>query len=309
MTDGDAPCFAAAAWVHARGVITFERPRVMAILNVTPDSFYDGGRLHDGERSRIDAVLEHARRCVAAGADILDIGGESTRPGADPVDPEQERRRVVPCIEAMVADPDLHEVPISIDTRRASVASAALDAGASIVNDVSGLADPQMAAVVRRTRAGVCIGHLRGKPRTMQRDVHFDNVLREITEELAERVNSAVTAGIERRQIIVDPGIGFGKSAEQSAGLVATSSWLEDVLRCPVLIGASRKSFIGALTGGPADSRLIGSVVAAMVAVQTGARVVRVHDVAETVEALAVSAAIRHAGDTLVSAAQTEVRP
>ena len=309
MTDGDAPCFASAAWVHARGVITFERPRVMAILNVTPDSFYDGGRLHDGEQARVDAVLEHARRCVAAGADILDVGGESTRPGADPVEPEQERQRVVPCIEVMVADPDLREVPISIDTRRASVAAAALEAGASIVNDISGLADPEMASIVAAHGAGLCIGHLRGEPRTMQRDVCFTNVLREVTGELAERVSTAVMAGIERRCIVVDPGIGFGKSAEQSAGLVAASTWLEHELCCPVLIGASRKSFLGTLTHGAPDTRLLGSVVAAVVAVEKGARVVRVHDVGETVEALTVAAAIRHAGETLHRAGIREARP
>lgn len=299
MTDVEAAGLPAGAWVHARGVMGLERPRVMAIVNATPDSFFDGGRLHDGQATRIDAALAHARRCVAHGADLLDVGGESTRPGAPPVDPQEERARVVPLIEALRTDRALDDVPISIDTRRASVAAAAMRAGASIVNDVSGLFDPQMAALVARAGAGLVIGHLRGEPVTMQREIRFAHVLREVTEELAARVDAAVAAGVERSRILVDPGIGFGKTAEQSAALVAAAGGLRQATGCPVLIGASRKSFLTAITGGFAGDRLAGSLAAALVAVERGASVVRVHDVGETVQALAVAASIRRAFETL----------
>ncbi|MCA9653639.1 MAG: dihydropteroate synthase [Myxococcales bacterium] len=302
MTDGESNGFAPAAWVHAGGVLSLDRPRVMAIVNVTPDSFFDGGQLHDGASPRLSAILEHARRCVRHGADLLDVGGESTRPGAEPVAPEQEQARVVPAIEAMRADPELRSIPISIDTRRASVAAAAVAAGASIVNDVSGLADPQMPALVARTGAGLVIGHLRGEPRTMQREVRFAHVLREITDELATSVELALAAGVERPRILVDPGIGFGKTAEQSAALVAASGWLRQATGCPVLIGASRKSFLRAIVGDPeqpASRRLAGSLAAALVAVERGASVLRVHDVGDTVQALTVARSIQRAFEVL----------
>lgn len=299
MTDGEAPSFLPGAWVHARGVIGLRRPQVMAIINATPDSFFDGGRLHDGRTTRMDAALEHARRCVAHGADILDIGGESTRPGAPPVDPQEERARVVPLIEALRADPSFDDVPLSIDTRRASVAEAAVRAGASIVNDVSGLADPKMTELVAREGAGLVIGHLRGEPRSMQREIRFAHVLREVTDELSARVEAAVKAGVERPRIMVDPGIGFGKTAEQSAALVAAAGWLRQATGCPVLIGASRKSFLGTITGGFVGDRLAGSLAAALVAVERGASVLRVHDVGETVQALAVAGSIRRAFEAL----------
>ncbi len=307
MTVGEAPRLAPAAWVHARGSITLARPRVMAIINVTPDSFYDGGRLYDQQQPRLDAVLEAARRHVEHGADLLDVGGESTRPGADPVEPAQERQRVVPIIEALCADPALRDVPISVDTRRASVAEAALEAGASIVNDVSGLADPAMAEVVARRGAGVVIGHLRGQPRTMQAQVRFGDVLAEVAAELRERVEAAVAAGVEPERIVVDPGIGFGKTAEQSAALVAAAGMLGEATGCPVLIGASRKSFLGALTKAPVEQRLAGSLAAALVAVDNGASIVRVHDVAQTVQALTVSRSIRRAHRLLAPTATTAV--
>jgi dihydropteroate synthase len=299
MSDAEAPSFIPAAWVHARGVIELRRPQVMAIVNATPDSFYDGGRLHDGHATQVDAALEHARRCVAHGADILDVGGESTRPGAPAVDPDEEAARVVPLIEALRADPSLDHVPISIDTRRARVAAAALRAGASIVNDVSGLGDPEMAELVAEQGAGIVIGHLRGEPRTMQQEIRFAHVLRDVTDELAARVDAAVAAGVERMRIVVDPGIGFGKTAEQSAALVAAAGWLREATRCPVLIGASRKSFLGAITGGYTGDRLAGSLAAALVAVERGASVLRVHDVGDTVQALAVALSIRRAFEAL----------
>ncbi len=301
MTADEALGFIPAAWVHAAGVMALHRPRVMAILNVTPDSFFDGGRLHDGNTSRVSAVVEDARRRVQQGADVIDVGGESTRPGAPAVDPQQERERVVPAIEAMMADPVLCEVPISIDTRRASVAEAALTAGASIVNDISGLADPDMAPVCAERGAGLVLGHLRGKPRTMQHDIRFAHLLGDVTEELAARVELALAAGVERPRIVVDPGIGFGKTAEQSAALVAASGWLREATRCPVLIGASRKSFLGALTERPVSGRLAGSLAAALVAAERGASVLRVHDVTETVDALRVASSIRLAYENLAA--------
>lgn len=300
MLDGQAARSSPAAWVHAHGALALDRPQVMAIINVTPDSFYDGGRLHDGRAPRLDAVVEHARRCVQQGADILDVGGESTRPGAEPVDPTQELVRVVPVIERLRGEASLAAVPISIDTRRASVAAAALAAGASIVNDVSGLADPAMARSVAEHGAGLVIGHLRGQPQTMQRGVHFDDVLREVIDELHLRLQRAWSAGVARSRVVVDPGIGFGKKARHSAALVAAAGRLREATGCPVLIGASRKSFLGALTGvREASGRLAGSLAAALVAVEYGASVLRVHDVDETVQALSVARSIRAAYDTL----------
>ncbi|MEM7159270.1 MAG: dihydropteroate synthase [Myxococcota bacterium] len=288
-------------WAHGRGVMALDRPRVMAIVNVTPDSFFDGGRLHDGHAPALDAALEHARRCVTQGADLLDIGGESTRPGAEPVPEAEEARRVVPLIAALHADAALREVPISVDTRRADVAAQALAAGASIANDISGLADLRMIAVVAEANAGLVIGHLRGRPQTMQTQVAFDDVVREVTDELVARVDAAVAGGIERDRILVDPGIGFGKTAQQSAALVAASEALREATGCAVLIGASRKSFLGVIaTDTPAaEQRLPGSLAAAIMAVQHGASVLRVHDVRETVQAVSVARGIRSAFEQL----------
>jgi dihydropteroate synthase len=267
----------------------------MAIVNVTPDSFYDGGRWIAQSRRQPNAsvVIAQCRRWVEQGADLLDIGGESTRPGAEPIGEDAELARVLPVIEGLRADASLARVPISIDTRRASVAKAALAAGAVIVNDVSGLADPEMANVVAEAHAGLVISHLRGEPATMQNHIDFTDLLGEVGDELAAALARAVAAGVEREQILVDPGIGFGKTAEQSAALVGAAEVLTRRTGRPVLIGASRKRFLAALTDGkPVEQRLLGSVVAAVVAACHGAAVVRVHDVAETVEALRVHAAI-----------------
>lgn len=283
-----APEARARQWRHATGVLRLDRPIVMAVLNVTPDSFHDGGVFSDGRRVDVDRVLSAAKAAVEAGAGLLDVGGESTRPGADPVDADAERARVVPVIAALAS----LGVPISVDTRRASVAHAALRAGASIVNDVSGLEDPQMAAVVARAGAGVAIGHLRGTPKTMQRAIRFDDLLAEVAGELEAALRRANESGVSPGHVVVDPGVGFGKTAEQSAGLVASGAWLERRLSVPVMIGASRKSFIGAVVPSESDQRLPGSLAAAVLAVQHGASIVRVHDVAETSQALAVAAAI-----------------
>jgi dihydropteroate synthase len=285
------------AWLHARGTVALDRPRVMAVVNVTPDSFFDGGKLMaaGADVPNVSVVTRRCAQLVAHGADLLDLGGESTRPGATPIEPTREIARVLPVLERLIADEIA--VPISVDTRHAEVARAAMSAGAAIINDVSGLRDPAMADVVAQSRAGLVVGHLRGEPRTMQEQVRFVDLIREVVDELASAVDRAVAAGVERARIVVDPGIGFGKSAEQSAALVAAAGWLREATSCPVLVGASRKSFLGVLAGDGSGDRLIGSVAAALVAVERGASILRVHDVRETVEALAVARAIRIAFD------------
>ena len=288
MTD---PVARSRLWHHVRGSLRLDAPVVMAVLNVTPDSFHDGGSLTRGRDVDLDRVRARAEAAVEAGAGLLDIGGESTRPGADPVDVDEERARVVPAIEAVAS----LGVPISVDTRRAAVAEAALEAGAVIVNDVSGLQDPQMIPVIARFRAGVAIGHLRGEPKTMQADIGFENLLREVSDELGAAMRRAERGSVPRGHIVVDPGIGFGKRPRQSAALVACGATLQARLGVPVMIGASRKSFIGAVVSSPTQARLPGSLVAAVLAVHHGAAVVRVHDVAETVQALAVAREIEAA--------------
>lgn len=275
-----------------------EPPVVMAVLNVTPDSFHDGGSLSCAGGIDPHRVHAAASGAVGSGARLLDVGGESTRPGARPVDADEERARVVPAIRAIA---DLG-VPVSVDTRRASVAEAALEAGAVIVNDVSGLQDPAMAEVVAQFGAGLAIGHLRGQPKTMQASIKFDDLLAEVAKELSASIRRAQGAGVSLGQIVVDPGIGFGKTAAQSTALVASSRTLELSVGVPVMIGASRKSFIGALFPSSPEDRLPGSLAAAVVAVQRGASVIRVHDVAETVQALAVSAAVEQAMSSATSA-------
>jgi len=263
-------------WGSGRYFDLAEAPLVMGIINCTPDSFYSESRSTD-----IDEALGLARRMIAQGADILDVGGESTRPGSDPVDPEEERRRAVPLIAAIRRE---SSILISIDTRKASVARAALDAGADIVNDVSGLSDdPDCARLVAERGAPVVLMHRRGDSKTMQNDPHYDDTLGEIEEELEAAVEHAVAAGIRREQIILDPGIGFGKRLCDNLLILQGIARLR-ALGFPLLIGLSRKSFIGKLLGGlPAEERLIGTVVANTYAACAGADIVRVHDVAEAV--------------------------
>lgn len=279
-------------------------PVVMAVLNVTPDSFHDGGSLSRAGCVDLDQVRARASAAVRDGSMLLDVGGESTRPGAMPVDAEEERARVVPAIRAIAQ----LGVAISVDTRWASVAQAALEAGAVIVNDVSGLADPAMADVVARYGAGLAIGHMRGRPHSMQASIAFCDLLSEVADELCESMKRAQAGGVSLGQIVVDPGIGFGKTARQSAALVASARTLERALGVPVMIGASRKSFIAAAAPASASERLPGSLAAAVLAVQHGAALVRVHDVAETVQALAVCAAIERAlsAETAVGGAAAE---
>lgn len=309
--EADAVGFAAAPpdqqWVHATGTLSLSRPRVMGVVNLTPDSFSDGGHLvpEGTDTPNVSVAVRRVRQLVADGAEIVDIGGESTRPGSEPVSDVRQLRRVLGVIERLSTGPDATTVPISIDTRSAAVATRAIEAGAAIVNDVSGLSDPEMVDAVAKTSAGLVIGHLRGDPRTMQKQVRFANMLGEVTDELANAVERAVAAGVPRERIVVDPGIGFGKTAEQSAALVAASGWLRQATGCPVMIGASRKSFLAAIlssahedagnAGG--DTRQVGSLAAAVLAVERGASIIRAHDVAQTAQALAVARAIREAWD------------
>jgi len=274
---------------HATGSLpTASRTVVMGVLNVTPDSFSDGGLALDPEGGPGRAV-ELGIAMVEAGADCIDVGGESTRPGAEPVDPAEELARVVPVVAGLVA----RGVVVSVDTRRASVARAALDAGASLVNDVGALdPDDGMLEHVAAAGAGYVIMHLRGTPRTMQDDPRFDDVVGEVEEELHAAVARARAAGIAADALAIDPGIGFGKALSHNLALLAAVPRLA-AAGVPLLIGTSRKSFIGRLTGvdAPAD-RLAGSLASAVLAARDGARILRVHDVAATVQALAVQAAI-----------------
>jgi dihydropteroate synthase len=269
----------------------------MGVVNVTPDSFSDGGDLMEAQGDAVDlsAALRRCEQLFAQGADLVDVGGESTRPGSEAVGASREISRVVPLIERLFGSSKGFAVPISIDTRHAKVARAAMAAGAAIINDVSGLADPQMAKVAAETNAGLVLGHLRGQPKHMQKDIAFADLLKEVTDELATSVERARKAGVQHDHIVVDPGIGFGKTAEQSAALVAAGETLGNATGCPVMIGASRKSFIGAITGRAMDERLAGSLAAALVAADHGAAILRVHDVKQTIDALRVARAIRKA--------------
>ena len=269
--------------------LVLDRPRVAGIVNVTPDSFSDGGK-HDS----LDAAYAHALRLVEEGADMLDIGGESTRPGADDVSAEEEIRRVVPLIERLAA---ATTVPISIDTSKPEVMRAAVGAGAGMINDIYALRREGALDAAAELRVPVCIMHMQGEPRAMQDAPDYDDVVGEVHRFLTDRLFSCELAGIDRRRVLVDPGFGFGKNLEHNLALLrATARFAE--LGAGAYIGLSRKTMIGAMTGrnSPVD-RVTGSVAAAMVAVQRGAILVRVHDVAPTVDALAVWAAVK-AGDT-----------
>ena len=270
-----------------------ERVTIVGVLNLTPDSFSDGGRWLRADGPDVAAVAAEARRLALAGAHVLDVGGESTRPGAEEVAAAEEIARVVPVIEALAKQIRL---PISIDTRKAVVARAALEAGASVVNDVSGGAfDPALLGVAARGGATLILGHLRGVPATMQVDPHFDDVLREVGDELAQRIERAESAGVARERIVVDPGIGFGKRHEDNLVLLARAGELAGRLGRPLLVGPSRKSFLGRLTGDPVEARDVATVAACAVAVYAGANALRVHDVAGAVRAAAVGLALRAA--------------
>ncbi|HYG28157.1 MAG TPA: dihydropteroate synthase [Caulobacteraceae bacterium] len=259
----------------------------MGVVNVTPDSFSDGGRFFDHE-----AALAHARRLIADGADILDIGGESTRPGAQPVEEAQEIDRVVPLIEAIRAESG---VRISIDTMKPAVARAAVAAGATIWNDVTALRwSDESLATAAELGCEVVLMHMLGEPRTMQNDPRYEDVVAEVGAFLAGRARAAIAAGVAREKVWLDAGIGFGKTLEHNLALLANLSALVD-LGFPVLLGASRKRFIAALDPQAGDERLGGSLAAALAAARAGVAAVRVHDARETVQALSVFAAIEGA--------------
>lgn len=263
-------------------------PYLMGVLNVTPDSFFDGGRFLEP-----DAAVERALRLGEEGADLLDVGGESTRPGARAVPAGEELRRVLPVLERLAARG--FPVPISIDTGKAEVARAAVAAGAALVNDVGGLADPEMARAVADGGVAAVLMHRRGTPADMQSLASYRDLLAEVKAELAAALGRAVAAGVPPERTILDPGIGFAKTADQSLRLLARLPDLRELGR-PLLVGPSRKSFIGHVTGAPAAERLPGTLAAVAAAVLGGATFVRVHDVAAARQAARVAAAIRDAG-------------
>ena len=261
------------------------RPRVMGILNVTPDSFADGGRHLDPARA-----LAHARQMIEDGAAIIDVGGESTRPGAKPVSEADELERVIPLVAALAAEGAL----VSIDTMKPAVMGAAIAAGASMVNDVRALQTRGALETVAASGAAVCLMHMRGEPRTMQADPHYEDVVREVRDFLVERALTCEAAGIARDRIVIDPGFGFGKTVAHNLELLRGLSVLTQS-GYPLLAGLSRKSTIGRITGRDVEDRLAGSIAAALAAVARGAAIVRVHDVRETVDALDVWWAVANA--------------
>jgi dihydropteroate synthase len=254
------------------------RPLVMGIVNVTPDSFSDGG-----QHLRHDAALAHAHQLIQQGADILDIGGESTRPGALPVSVQEELDRVMPLIEGLGGAP----VPLSVDTCKPEVMRAALAAGASMVNDINALQQPEALAAVAASDAAVCLMHKQGNPQTMQAQPQYQDVVAEVLQFLRARIAAVEAAGIARERIVVDPGFGFGKTLEHNLDLLRNLDAFNE-LGVPVLAGLSRKSMLGMITGQNVEHRVFASVAAALLAVQRGAKIVRVHDVGATVDALKI---------------------
>ena len=276
-------------WKLARRSLPYgDRTLVMGILNVTPDSFSDGGRFFS-----FDRAIAQAEQLIAEGADIIDVGGESTRPGSEFVSEAEELRRVIPVIERLASNVS---VPISIDTTKAAVARAALDAGAEIVNDISGLRfEPELAKEVANASAGLVLMHSRGTPKDMQQLPPVEDILDELVSGLHESVAVALEHGVTPESIAIDPGIGFGKTVLQNLEIVANLDHLAaEFADFPIMIGTSRKSFIGKLlNGAPADQRLYGTIATTVVAVQNGAHIVRVHDVKAAVEAVKLADALR----------------
>ncbi|MGH6633588.1 MAG: dihydropteroate synthase [Sphingopyxis sp.] len=259
----------------------------MGVLNVTPDSFADGGRF-----ASIAAAVAHALRMVDEGAGLIDVGGESTRPGAQAVGAEEEIRRVVPVIEALAART---KVPISIDTSKPAVMTAAVRAGASMINDVRALREPGALEAAAGTEAAICLMHMQGEPRTMQADPRYGDVVAEVRDFLRERADACLASRIARDRLVIDPGIGFGKRLEHNLALLAGLPALTG-LGWPVLVGVSRKSMFATLLGRDVDERLAGGVAATTAAILAGASIVRTHDVAATVDAVKVAIALRGAG-------------
>lgn len=273
-------------WQTSRHLLDLSRPHVMGIVNVTPDSFSDGGRILDAR-----LAIAQCERMVADGADILDIGGESTRPGASPVDAQTERGRVLPVLRAALT----LGVPVSLDSSSPPLMAEALDLGVDILNDVRSFRRPgAMERLAEHPRAGACVMHMRGEPQDMDTATRYEDVVAEIVTFLEARLQALEVAGVSRDRVVVDPGVGFAKRAEQNLELLRRQDELLKIGR-PVLVGWSRKSALGRLTGRAAPERTAASIAAALLAVQRGAAVVRVHDVRETVDALAVWRASREA--------------
>jgi len=274
----------AKSWRTARREIDLAKPVLMGVLNITPDSFADGGRFFGQE-----AAVRRLEELQEEGADIIDIGAESTRPGSLPVTEDEELKRLAPVLEAAGR---LVDVPISVDTTKAGVAEAALAAGAEIINDISGLRfNPDIGELAAQSGAGLVLMHIRGRPRTMQEHVHYDDLLGEVVAELRQSVTRALAVGCQRSQLVVDPGIGFGKTAEQNLVLLNELGRIGE-LGCPILIGPSRKSFIGKTLGLAVEDRLEATIAACVVGLVRGARIFRVHDVRPARRALDMAEAI-----------------
>lgn len=263
--------------------LVLSRPHIMGIVNVTPDSFSDGGKHNSTQQA-----VEHALQLVEEGADILDIGGESTRPGATPVELQQELDRVIPVIEQLASRAG---VPLSIDTYKPEVMRAAIAAGADMVNDVYALQQPGALHAVEASRAGVCLMHMQGTPQTMQIHPHYDDVIAEVRAFLGARLQAAVAAGISQERIVLDPGFGFGKRTVHNVALLHQLSDLSSFGR-PLLVGLSRKSVLGSITGGDVNARLHASIAAAVISAMKGAKIIRVHDVKATADALKIVTAV-----------------
>lgn len=276
-----------------RHALKLDAPKIMAIINVTPDSFSDGGTL-----ASVPMAVDHALRMVAQGADMLDIGGESTRPNAEPVSVDEELARVIPVIEALAA---VVHVPISIDTSKPEVMRAAVAAGAGFINDVYALRRDGALDAAAELGVPVCLMHMPGSPLTMQQDVHYDDVLVQVRQFLTERLFACEMAGIPKKRLVIDPGFGFGKLLQHNLAMLANLGYFKQ-LGVPVLAGLSRKSMIGQITGRDLDGRVVGSVAAALLAAQNGAQIIRVHDVAETKDALAMLSAVDGAKRNMASA-------
>src|SRR4029450_435842 len=263
--------------------LDLSRPCVMGILNVTPDSFSDGGRFHD-----IGQALAHAHRMIDEGAAIIDIGGESTRPGSNPVDIDEELRRVLPLVRSLAPKVS---VPISVDTTKHQVMQAAIDAGAGMINDILALRTPGAMEAVAASKVAVCLMHMQGEPRTMQFEPHYEDVVREVHQFLRERLDACEAAGIARNRVVIDPGFGFGKTLPHNLSLLANFDRFLD-LDVPVLAGLSRKSMIGTITGRPVCQRLAARAAPATIAILKGARISRAHDVAPAVDAVKIVTAV-----------------
>ena len=269
-------------WLCGRFELGLERPLLMGIVNVTPDSFSDGNQY-----IQTDAAIAHAQQLVAEGADILDIGGESTRPGAEPVSVQEELRRLLPVIEALR---ELN-IPLSVDTFKPEVMRAVLDAGADIINDIAGFRDPASVAAVADSSCGLCVMHMQGEPKTMQKQPHYDDLYAEVRQFLLQRVQALRGAGVVPERIMLDPGLCFGKTVAHNYSLLRDLAAIQ-IESYPWLIGLSRKSMIGHVVNRPPQQRLAGSLAGMLAAVARGAAVVRVHDVAESADALRVWQAV-----------------